>query len=765
MDTPKQKFLRIKESWSLTTLEDRLAFLVSEGKGGIVNNVQSVALLEKIANGTVSREQLLQEAGRTGDWGQVYYALEQLEANGYITSDPAPFPPEQMAWWQELGYDPVLLKKKFTTHPLMIQGLGGVSLSAFRTVSEATGLRIAAEGKIGVVLTPDYLFPDLEFINREALEKGQVWLLVKLNGGQPLIGPLFGVGHEFPCWDCLRHRLELHNHQEKIFQALSESGDRLRKPLIQHPIAEQIAMNMAVQELVKWIYEGKHDYLQNGLFSMNPRTWERTFHKLLKRPQCTSCGDPDIRMQHPAPIELNSTSQNLTLIGGYRTVSPEETFERFKHHISSLTGVVPYVKPYYPLPGTPVFNFLSGKNMALRSNSMFWMNLHLRSANGGKGKSEIQAKTGALCESIERYCMTYQDRTFGITGTLAEIENAIHPNDCQLYSEQQYKERTQLNAQATKFYSLIPVPFNPDLEMEWTPVYSLSQNTFKYLPSCFCFGQYPNEDEAQQFAYPDSNGCAAGNTIEEAILQAMLELIERDAVAIWWYNRIPRPGVDLDSFANAYIDEVRAYYEEIGRSLYVLDLTTDLKVPVFVAISHKTNRNEKDRIIFGFGAHVDASIAIERSIIELNQMLPAGQPGNYKGPTRDPILINWMEHISLKNQPYLFPKKGDESRQAEDYGELCPASLFDSVSYLIECVEQAGMEVLVHDLTQPDVELPVVRVLIPGIRHMWRRTAPGRLYEVPVKLGWLEQPLSEAELNPISVFILSNYYHEVYLIQ
>jgi len=45
--------------------------------------------------------------------------------------------------------------------------------------------------------------------------------------------------------------------------------------------------------------------------------------------------------------------------------------------------------------------------------------------------------------------------------------------------------------------------------------------------------------------------------------------------------------------------------------------------------------------------------------------------------------------------------------------------------------------------------VPVVRVIVPGLRHFYRRFAPGRLYDVPIKLGWREHPLSEHELNPL----------------
>ena len=60
---------------------------------------------------------------------------------------------------------------------------------------------------------------------------------------------------------------------------------------------------------------------------------------------------------------------------------------------------------------------------------------------------------------------------------------------------------------------------------------------------------------------------------------------------------------------------------------------------------------------------------------------------------------------------------------------------------------------LVLDQTRADVGLPVVKVIVPGLRHFWARYAPGRLYDVPVQLGWLDQPLRETEFNPIPMFM------------
>jgi ribosomal protein S12 methylthiotransferase accessory factor len=67
----------------------------------------------------------------------------------------------------------------------------------------------------------------------------------------------------------------------------------------------------------------------------------------------------------------------------------------------------------------------------------------------------------------------------------------------------------------------------------------------------------------------------------------------------------------------------------------------------------------------------------------------------------------------------------------------------------VELTKRQGLDFLVLDQTRPDIDVPVARVIVPGLRHFYRRFAPGRLYDVPVKLGWLDRPRAESELNPL----------------
>ena len=103
----------------------------------------------------------------------------------------------------------------------------------------------------------------------------------------------------------------------------------------------------------------------------------------------------------------------------------------------------------------------------------------------------------------------------------------------------------------------------------------------------------PAEERGPADLIADSNGCAAGNTLEEAILQGFYELAERDAFAIWWYNRLQVPAVDLSSFDHEYLASASDYYARYGRDLWMLDVTADIGIPTFVALSSRPGANPR----------------------------------------------------------------------------------------------------------------------------------------------------------------------------
>ena len=177
----------------------------------------------------------------------------------------------------------------------------------------------------------------------------------------------------------------------------------------------------------------------------------------------------------------------------------------------------------------------------------------------------------------------------------------------------------------------VPVPLDRSAEIEWSAVWSLRDRRNKYLPTSLLYFFHRRLRPDQR----DSNGCAAGNTLEEAIVQGFLELVERDSYGIWWYNRLQRRQVDLGQFDDAYIRDLQSQLAETGRRLWVLDVTNDLGIPSFVAMAHWMNDGEEN-IEFGSGAHFDARIAMLRALTELNQFLSIGLIGAGHGEQVEP---------------------------------------------------------------------------------------------------------------------------------
>src|SRR5262249_30855576 len=116
------------------------------------------------------------------------------------------------------------------------------------------------------------------------------------------------------------------------------------------------------------------------------------------------------------------------------------------------------------------------------------------------------------------------------------------------------------------------------------------------------------------------------------------------------------------------------------------------------------------------------------------------------GAGRTPTLDRWLAEVTPTTEPWLT-----EAGQAPLAPARATGDLAADVRAGVDAFARAGHETLVVDLTLPDVGVPVVKVVAPGLRHFWPRFGPGRLYDVPVTLGWLRGPTPEAELNPYPV--------------
>jgi ribosomal protein S12 methylthiotransferase accessory factor len=275
-------------------------------------------------------------------------------------------------------------------------------------------------------------------------------------------------------------------------------------------------------------------------------------------------------------------------------------------------------------------------------------------------------------------------------------------------------------------------------------VWSLRDERFKHIPTglLYFFHSGPGKNRVSA----DSNGCAAGNTLEEAIVQGFLELVERDAYAIWWYNRLHRAEIDLETIGDSYIGDLLAQFAAMGRRVWALDVTTDLGIPVIAAVAHWTE-DSREYIEFAAGAHFDPRIAALRAMTELNQFMAIDWMRRRPSDQTEPGAIDSLP-LPLRKHPYVLPH-GRSSIGRGRFAKFAKLDRREQVLACVKLVKRFGLDFLVLDQTRPDIEVPVVRVIVPGLRHFYRRFGPGRLYEVPLALGLRERPSREADLNPL----------------
>ncbi|MGN9844164.1 TOMM precursor leader peptide-binding protein [Nonomuraea sp. H19] len=619
---------------------------------------------------------------------------------------------------------------------------------------ESAGPEVAAleENRLTVVMTDDYLRGELAKINERHLAEGRPWLLARPVGPVLWLGPVFQPGEGGGCWRCLAQRLEGHRQSLAYLEDRLRSTSPLAMPIADLQLTRQAGVRLVAAEAVKWL-AGVRNEQQRHVTTFDTQGLGVSRHELRPRPQCPGCGDPGLMAAAAGlPIELRSRSKTFTADGGHRSRHPEDTAERYGHLVSPVTGVIRDLVKVET--GTPfVKAYLAGHNVARQARDLSALRKGLRSQSAGKGMTDLQAKVSAMCEAIERYSGVFQGDEARHAASFRELgADAVHPNACALYSEAQY--RTRQARHVTGGHDYVGDPLDEDAVIEWTPVWSLTEQRHKYLPTGFLYYSYDPRPAGPVYAWADSNGNAAGSSLEDAVVQGFLELVERDAVALWWYNRVRRPAFDLAGFSDPWMNELQEVYAGLDRELHVLDLTTDLGVPVAAVISRRVKGPAED-ILMAFGAHFDARIAVQRALAEMNQFMPAvidvGEDGGARRHFPDSDQLTWWKHARLEEHPYLAPAGPPVPPSV--YDQPFTTDLLDDIDAARALVEGRGMEMLVLDQTRPDIGLPVVKVIVPGLRHFWRRLAPGRLYDVPVELGWQAEPTPEEQMNPITMFL------------
>lgn len=714
-----------------------------------------------LLDGTRTVEAITEQLSAQIEPAHVLYALMRLEQNGYIAEADTQKNPAVAAFFNVMQPAPVSPEGRLRSARVGLIEVGAARSAPLRRALEGTQVAVSTADinepdgtNLVVVLTDDYERTELVALAAALRAQSRVWLIARLQGRESWLGPLYRLD-ERGCHACLTKRLQRHQ--------LARHYVKRRLQLPDPPVVASAALTTTIAtaatqlatEIIKFL-AGTGSVLGARVARLRHETLEISHHQVIPDPHCPICGVPTAST-YPAPVVLRSHDKKLFSDGGYRSVSAEQTYARYAHLVSPISGLVSEVAPAFESDNVvPVF--VAGRNTALRADSLDFLKRGLRNVCSGKGISAEQARTSALCEALERYSGECQGGEAFCTASYLQMrechgEDAIHPNAVMRFSERQFRERETWNARKSKF-NRVPERLDESAAVDWTAIWSLTDARHKYLPTQLLYHHRPpSADSEAQYAIGCSNGCAAGNSREEAALQGLLELVERDATALWWYNRLNKPAVAIESFDDPHIFSIQSYYASLGRETWALDLTSDLGIPAFAALSRVSN-GAQQRILFGLGCHTSARIALQRAFSEMNQMLGIARVDDdcQKVWLSDPELMQWITQATVDNQPYLLPATGIAPKTPSDFPRAGGRDLLDEIEHCRMQIESKGMEVLILDQTREDVGLPVVKMVVPGLRHFWARFGEGRLYDVPAQMGWLPCRHPEEQMNPVSFF-------------
>lgn len=382
---------------------------------------------------------------------------------------------------------------------------------------------------------------------------------------------------------------------------------------------------------------------------------------------------------------------------GIRTVLPMETIQRVLP-LLPIAGL----QPLEDITGTdnlgiPVYSI--GRSVPLEGAG---------SVYNGKGPTPEQAQASAAMEALERCCAVMRPDDSLVRATVKDAMESVWALD----------PRELILPENVQKYV-----FND--ELAWCQGYELLRGEDIWVPANAVYHPYHPDGDMSIFRY-HTNGIAAGNTMEEAILHGILELIERDAWSIADFRRKARADVILDDESSISYRLMRTFQEN-GVEVHLKDLTSDIGIPTIGAAADDVQSKDPELLSIGVGTHLNPEVAAVRALTEVAQSRTTHKHGvkvNAKLQKANQQL--GYDRIKALNRMWYQP--AERSIALSDIERIDTPYVLDDIEVTLDRLTSVGVDkVIVVDLTRPEIGVPVVRMIIPGLE----------VYTMdPERMGW-----------------------------
>lgn len=366
----------------------------------------------------------------------------------------------------------------------------------------------------------------------------------------------------------------------------------------------------------------------------------------------------------------------------------------------------------------------------------------------GVSFNKKRALLKVLGETIERYSLGgNNDKKFtykSFSELIALDELALSLENLILFSNKNFR-----------IHSLDKKKFH------WVEGKSLISNKKILAPAQLIYVPYLHQNSEPLLRFPISTGAAAGSSLDDALYRGVCEVVERDAFMIAYLNKIPSPQIDLSSMEDKEINSIINTFKRYKLELIILDLTTDLKIPAFAAITlDRTGLGPAVSVGLKAGFDVKETIigAIEESLMVRSWTRDklTYLESNYKDVIEIISIEDrahfWFSVSTIKHLDFWLKSKNLKKINIKN-----PKYSNNNLEEAIKLLKEKSMDVTYVDITDKNIKkygFVVVKVIIPKLQPLYldeRHPYLGgeRLYNAPVSMGILQSPRKESQLNNI----------------
>ncbi|MFJ3799978.1 TOMM precursor leader peptide-binding protein [Streptomyces sp. NPDC090088] len=519
-----------------------------------------------------------------------------------------------------------------------------------------------------------------------------------VRGHTALIGPTV-LPARGPCHRCRRMRAlacgelgsawspaQPDDHADDFTAARHKPPLTTLAPYVASVLGQEVSALSAHGDLARFVgtvqtYDGR---------SLAPR-----WHRLLRHPDCPTCGPWKRRPPPDGPtapdfdrIEKNLVSPVCGVIRSLETVSQPDGEPSVLHLVWARLANAPLSRP--------ASRFLN---------------------SSGRGWSQQEARDGAVAEALEHYCGLMWRPDVLLTASHTDLNHsAVDPSTLALHE-----------------------PRTENTVLDWTPTRSLLTGEEVWVPvETLSLGQAQSGHTRQQ----TSNGLAAGAGLQNAVMRALLEVIERDAFFRCWTGRLPTRRHRCTESPDPLVRALAHEYAGRGIELDIHVVPTDTAAHVACAVARAQQPPVR---AVGLGAALDLAGAVRRAVMEAAQLRTALAWRLHRSSAdlqraawlaEDPSRVTTIDDHGLlyavpqsasafaflETVPYLPWPSPSFSPKATDSS---PAP--DPLRELALSVGRVAPDVLYADVTTPDVtdlEIAVARVIVPGLVPPWFGSPP-----------------------------------------